>query len=59
MRDRECNTRTKDIGGLSEEITDLGKDLGRVLDKAGTAGATFASAKDELCRLTSDIDGVR
>ena len=28
-RERECNTRAKAIKGLSEDITDLGKELER------------------------------
>ena len=38
-RERECNARSKAAGGLSEEITYLGKELERDQDEAGTAGA--------------------
>ena len=34
------------------------KDMERDQDKAGTAGAAFASTKDEVCRIASNIDGV-
>ena len=34
------------------------KEMERDQDKAGMDGAAFASAKAEVCRLTSDIYGV-
>ena len=54
-RERDCKSRSEDIIGISEEITDLGKDLDRDQEKAGTDGAAFVSAKDEVCRLTSQL----
>ena len=59
VRDSVFNTSTKAVGGISEEITDLGKDLEREQDKAGTSGSTFVSSKDKVCRITSYLDGVR
>ena len=59
MRERECNTRTKDIGGLREEITDLGKELERDQDEARTYGAAFASAEAKVHRHAYNIYGVR
>ena len=44
---------------LIKEITNLGKNIERYQDKAGMDGAAFASAKDELCRIASNLEGVR
>ena len=57
--ERERNVRAKAAGGLSEDITDLEKELERNRDEAGTTGSVFASSKANLCRLVSNIDGVR
>ena len=58
-RERECNIRAKATGGLSEEITDLGKGLDRDQDESGIDGAAFASAEDKVCRHDSNIYRVR
>ena len=44
-RERECNTRAKSAGRLSKDITNMGKELERDQDKAGTDGAAFASSE--------------
>ena len=58
-REIECNTRTKYVGGINEDMTNMKKDMERYQDEAVRAGTTFASAKAELCRLSSNIDGAR
>ena len=58
-RDRECYTRAKAVRGFGEGIADLGNDLERDQDEAGTAGVAFTSAKSKVCRLASNLDGVR
>ena len=58
-RERECNTRSKAVRGISKEITNLGKDLDMDQDESGTSGTVFVSAKDDLCRLVFDIDELR
>ena len=40
-------------------MIDLGKELERAQDEAGTAVATLTSAKAEVHRLTSKLGGVR
>ena len=58
-REREFNDRVKAIGGINEEITNLGKDLERYQEEAETDGAAFASAEAEICRHASDLYEVR
>ena len=41
LREIECKYRAKVIGGLRNYITNLGKDLDRDQDKAGTVGSPF------------------
>ena len=54
-RGRKCNARAKSNGGTSKDIIDMGKELYRDLDEAGTYRAAFASAKAEVRRHASDI----
>ena len=41
VRERECNARTKAVGGISEDIADMGKELERYQGKVGTDGAAL------------------
>ena len=50
-RERECNSRPKAIGGISEEITDMGKYMERDQDKAGADGDAFTSSKANVCLI--------
>ena len=56
---RECNDRSKDVLGISEDKNNLGKELERDHDKVGAYGATFSFAKSDIYRLASDSDVVR
>ena len=47
------------VGGISEEITGLGKELERDQEKAGMARTAFASTKSEVWRLASKLEGLR
>ena len=41
-RDRECSARAKDVRGLSEDITNMRKEMESYQDEAGTDGSAFA-----------------
>ena len=58
-RDRECNTRAKDVGGISEDISNTRKELERGHDEEGTDGDTFMSSEAEIRRHAYNIYGVR
>ena len=58
-RKRECNARVEAVGGIREEIINMGKDLKREQDDTGSYGSTFASTKPKVLRHTSDIYCVR
>ena len=58
-REIDCNYRDMDSGGIIEEIINMSKDMERYQDKADMYSTAFSSAKAELCRLASAIDGVR
>ena len=57
--DREFNSRFKAVGGISKNITNLGKYLERDQDEVGKDGAAFVSTEAEVCRHASNIDGVK
>ena len=59
VRERECNTRDKAVGWINEDMAELGKDLERARDKAGTDGAALPSAGAKAHRIASNINGVR
>ena len=58
-REIECNTRYKAIGGIRKEVIDMGKDLERDQDEAGTDGFAFTSIKPKLFSIYYEIDGLR
>ena len=58
-RDRECNTRAKDVGGISEDISNTRKELERDQYEEGTDGDTFMSAEAEVHRHAYNIYGIR
>ena len=57
VMEREINARYKAVGGNSEDITNLGKDLERYKDESGTAEAAFASAKATAVAAAPQLDG--
>ena len=59
VREIERSARTNTSAGIREYITNLGKELKRDQDEAVKDGSAFTSDKAEICRLASDIDGVR
>ena len=58
-RKGDYNSRSKAAGGISEDINNTGEELERDHDEERMDGTAFASTKSELCRLTSEINGVR
>ena len=58
-RERGCNARFKAASGIIKEITDLGRELEREEDEAGTVGTAFASDEDKVFSIASKIKGVR
>ena len=57
-RDRERNTRAKAVGGINEDMADLGEDTKRARDEEGTDMDALVFAEAKAYRLASDIRGV-
>ena len=58
-RNVECNASVKAAGGISEEIANLGKDIKRDQDEAGTHGDTFESTEAVVFMQASNLYEVR
>ena len=58
-RKRECNARVEAVGGIREEINNIGKEMELEQDETVTYGSTFASTNSKVRRHAYDIYGVR
>ena len=47
------------VRGIGKDISNLGKELERDQDEVGTARAALVSSEAEVCRIASNIEGVR
>ena len=57
-RERDYNSRSNAIRGISKDIKYLGKDMEREQEKAWMEGAAFTYDEAKVCRLASNIKGV-
>ena len=55
-REWDHNAKDESIGGITNDVDDLSKELEMARDKTGTDKAAFASNDDKSHRLPSDID---
>ena len=56
-RDRERNSKAEAVGGIGEDMAELGKELERARDEVGTDGTALASAKAKTHTIASTING--
>ena len=54
-RERECNARAEAVGGINEDMDDLGKNMERNRDEAGTEGAALAPSEDNAHSIAYEV----